>query len=77
IDKVFADPQVKHLKMARPVEHPRLGEIALVGSALTLSGYPKDIRSATPEAGADTEAVLREAGYSGTEIAAMRAKGAI
>ncbi|MDA8049387.1 MAG: CaiB/BaiF CoA-transferase family protein [Rhodospirillales bacterium] len=77
IDKVFADPQVKFLKMARPVKHPRLGEIELVGSAITLSDYPKDIRSATPEAGQHTEAVLREAGYSPAEIADMRAKGAI
>jgi crotonobetainyl-CoA:carnitine CoA-transferase CaiB-like acyl-CoA transferase len=77
IDKVFADPQVQFLKMARPVKHPRLGEIELVGSAITLSGYPKDIRSATPEAGQHTEAVLREAGYSAAEIADMRAKGAI
>lgn len=77
IDKVFADPQVKHLKMARPVTHPRLGEIELVSSAITLSGYPKDVRSPTPEAGAHTEAVLGEIGYSGAEIAAMRAKGAI
>ena len=77
IDKVFADPQVKFLKIARPVRHPRLGEIELVGSAITISGYPKDVRSATPEAGQDTEAVLGELGYSPAEIAAMRAKGAI
>lgn len=77
IDKVFADPQVKHLKLARPVKHPRLGKIELVGSALSVSGYPKDIRSATPEAGADTEAVLHEVGYSDAEITDMRQKGAI
>ena len=77
IDKVFADPQVQYMKMARPVKHPRLGEIALVGSAITLSGYPKDIRTATPETGEHTEAVLREVGYGAAEIAEMRAKGAI
>jgi len=77
IDKVFADPQVQYLKLACPVTHPRLGEIALVGSAITLSGYPKDIRTPTPEAGEHTEAVLKEVGYSAAEIAEMRAKGAI
>ena len=77
IDKVFADPQVQYLHIARPVMHPRLGEIELVGSAITLSGYPKDIRTATPDAGAHTEAVLSEVGYSAAEIAGMRAKGAI
>ncbi|MGH7102391.1 MAG: hypothetical protein ACREFJ_08335, partial [Acetobacteraceae bacterium] len=30
IDKVFADPQVAHLGMARTVTHPRLGRIELV-----------------------------------------------
>jgi len=38
IDKVFADPQVQHLGMARPVEHPRLGTEHVVASALTMSG---------------------------------------
>lgn len=77
IDKVFADPQVRHQGMARPVTHPRLGRIELVGSAITLSGYPKEIRTATPEAGQHTEEVLQEAGFSDVEIAEMRAKGAI
>ncbi len=75
IDQVFADPQVQHLGLARPVSHPRLGEERLVASAITLQGVPKDIRSAAPEAGADTEAVLREAGYTAAEIAALRAEG--
>ncbi len=77
IDKVFADPQVAHLVMARPVTHPRLGRIELVGSAISLSGVPKEIRSPTPEAGQHTEEVLREAGFSDAEITGMRAKGAI
>lgn len=77
IDRVFADPQVQHLGMARPVTHPRLGRIELVGSAISLSGVPKEIRSPTPEAGQHTEEVLREAGFSDAEIAGMRTKGAI
>ena len=77
IDKVFADPQVEHLRMARPVAHPRLGPQRLVASALTLSGVPKDVRSAAPEAGADTDAVLRAAGYDDATLADMRARGVI
>ncbi len=77
IDQVFADPQVAHLGVARPVVHPRLGRIDLVGSPITLTGYPKEIRTATPEAGQHTEEVLQEAGFSDAEIAEMRAKGAI
>jgi formyl-CoA transferase len=77
IDKVFADPQVQHLKMARPVEHPRLGTELLVSSAISISGMPKDIRTPTPDAGAHTDEVLRGVGYTDDEIGEMRAKGAV
>jgi crotonobetainyl-CoA:carnitine CoA-transferase CaiB-like acyl-CoA transferase len=77
IDKVFADPQVEHLGMARPVAHPRLGAQQVVASAITMSGVPKDIRFATRDAGADTDAVLRGAGYSADEINEFRGKGVI
>jgi formyl-CoA transferase len=77
IDQVFADPQVKHLGMARPMRHPTLGEEQVVASAINIEGLPKDIRMATPEADSSTDEVLRSVGYSDAEIAAMRQKGAI
>jgi crotonobetainyl-CoA:carnitine CoA-transferase CaiB-like acyl-CoA transferase len=77
IDQVFADPQVQHLGIARPVVHPRLGPERVVASALTLQGVPKDIRSAAPDAEADTDAVLREVGYDDAALAEMRARGVI
>ncbi len=77
IDQVFADPQVKHLGMATPVQHPALGRQELVASAINISGYSRDIRTPTPEADADTADVLRSVGYSDAEIADMRGKGAI
>jgi formyl-CoA transferase len=77
IDKVFADPQVQHLGIARRVTHPRLGEERLVASPLNIGGFGKDIRTPTPERGADTEAILRAYGYGDEEIEDMRRKGAI
>jgi formyl-CoA transferase len=77
VDAVFADPQVRHLQMARPVHHPRLGTQHLVGSPVNISGVPKNIRTPTPEAAAHTDEVLREAGYTDTEIAHMRKTRAI
>ena len=77
IDNVFADPQVKHLGIARPVMHPRLGPQHVVASPLTLAGVSKDIRTAAPDIAADTDAVLGEAGYSAAEIAALRGRGVI
>ncbi len=77
IDKVFADPQVRHLGMAAPMHHPRLGDKAVVSSAINISGFSKAVRSPTPDAGADTETVLREVGYSDAEIAAMHEQGVV
>ena len=77
IDQVFADPQVKHLGMARTMKSPVVGEKQVVASALTISGFSKDIRLPTPEAGSSTDAVLRGVGYSDAELADMRAKGVI
>jgi formyl-CoA transferase len=72
IDQVFDDPQVKHLGMAQPVEHPELGEIHLVAQPFTLSGHANKLRTATPARGQDTDAVLADLGYSPNEIESMR-----
>ncbi len=77
IDQVFADPQVKHLGLATPVEHKRLGRTELVASPLNLSGVSKAIRTATPERGEHTETVLRSLGYGDAEITDLRRKGAV
>lgn len=72
IDQVFSDPQVQHLGMAQPVEHPQLGPIQLVGQPFTLSGHGQGLRTATPERGQDTEAVLADLGLSPADIAVLR-----
>ena len=77
IDRVFADPQVQHLKMATPVVHPNLGEISLVNSPINLSDVPKGIRTPCPAAGQDTDAVMAELGYSKEQVAELRARGII
>ncbi|HLN07428.1 MAG TPA: CoA transferase [Xanthobacteraceae bacterium] len=77
IDHVFADPQVRHLGMATPMHHPRLGELAVVASPINMTGVRRGVRMATPDAGAHTEEVLRSAGYSDAELSDMRAKGTI
>jgi crotonobetainyl-CoA:carnitine CoA-transferase CaiB-like acyl-CoA transferase len=77
MDEVFANPQVRHLGIAQAVEHPSLGRIELVGQAVTLSRTPSKLKTATPERGEHTDAVLRELGYDGEAIAALRAKKVI
>jgi formyl-CoA transferase len=77
IDKVFDDPQVQHLGIAAPVNSPHYGDTRIVASPLNFAGVKKEIRSATPEAGAHTEEVLEWLGYSKKDVENMRASGAI
>ena len=77
IDQVFADPQVQHLGMARKMQHPELGTEEVVASAINISGYSKDIRLPTPDAGTSTDEVLRSVGYTDAQLADLRKKGVI
>ncbi|MDB5370263.1 MAG: frc 8 [Roseomonas sp.] len=72
MDQVFADEQVKHLGIAWPVQHPKLGEIALVRPPMQLDGVEPP-RVPTPERGQHTSAVLAEFGFSPDEIDSLRA----
>ncbi|MCZ6747767.1 MAG: CaiB/BaiF CoA-transferase family protein [SAR324 cluster bacterium] len=77
LDQVFADPQVQHLGMAGAVTSPALGDLQLVNQPVALSRTPGGVRTAAPEKGADTDAVLEEFGYSKDDIAQLRQSGAI
>jgi crotonobetainyl-CoA:carnitine CoA-transferase CaiB-like acyl-CoA transferase len=77
MNEVFADPQVKHLNITRKVKHKTLGDVEVVGQPIELSRTPWSVRSATPEAGEHTDAVLAELGYSAAEIAALHAGKAV
>jgi len=74
IDQVFADPQVKHLGMEHSVDHPELGPMNLVAQAVRMSGHQPRTGAATPIRGQHTDEVLAEFGFSGDEIADLRAR---
>lgn len=67
--------QVQHVGIAKPMKSPQLGNV--VGSAINMTGVPKDIRIATATAGANTDEVLKSVGYTDKELAQLRAKGVI
>ena len=77
IDETFADPQVQHLAMAAPLDHPRLGEIKIVRHAVSMNRTPHGINRHAPGAGEHTNEVLAEAGLSEDRITSLRASGAI
>jgi crotonobetainyl-CoA:carnitine CoA-transferase CaiB-like acyl-CoA transferase len=77
IDEVFADPQVRHLGMAKSVEHPVLGKLDVVNNAVTLGGAGEMVYHATPERGQHTREVLKEFGYSENDIDELAQGGII
>ena len=78
IDKTFAEPQVEHLGIARPVKHPKLGDIKVVGQPINLSDapQPKELKP-TPEMGEHNERVLAGLGYDKKAIQELRAGGVV
>lgn len=78
IDKTFAEPQVQHLGIARPVNHPKLGDIKVVGQPINLSDFPQPAAlKPTPELGQHTDEVLAGLGYDAAKIAALKSGGVI
>ena len=77
VDQMFADPQVQHLGMAVPMQHPTRGKVAIVNQAVALSRTPCVLDRPTPGLGEHTDEVLGEIGYSKDDIAAFRRGKAI
>ncbi len=77
IDQMFEDPQVKHLAMEHPVDHPDLGPMNLVGQAYNLSRFKPKTGMPTPDRGQHTDDVLEEFGFDAAEIEDLRVRGVL
>ena len=75
--EVFSDPVVRHLGLIAEVDHPTAGRVRAPGIPVRLSGTPPSVRTAPPLLGEHTDAVLRELGYSDSEIDALKRDGAV
>jgi crotonobetainyl-CoA:carnitine CoA-transferase CaiB-like acyl-CoA transferase len=74
---IVADPQFQALGTIHEVEDPELGPMKMQGPLFRLSNYDAVISFTGRAPGADTDSVLNELGYSGSEIAALREDGAV
>lgn len=77
VSETFDDPQVRHLGIAAPLEHPELGTLRLVGQPVHLGRHDPAPRTAAPDPGEHTGEVLRELGLSDDDITQLRRDGAV
>ena len=73
VDELFGDADI-HLPLHASVQHRRLGQVKLVNQMVELSRTPAQLRSAIPELGEHTEAILAGLGYDADAIAGLRAR---
>ncbi|HKN10778.1 MAG TPA: CaiB/BaiF CoA-transferase family protein [Pseudomonadota bacterium] len=77
LEEVGEDPQVKARRMIVELEAPGGRKVKQVGISVKLSQTPGSIRSLAPELGQNTNELLTELGYSGTDIERWTNQGAI
>ena len=77
IDKVFDDPQVKHLGIAQSIDTIPFGQTHLVGQPFNLSRSPSIMKQRPPEKGEHNEDVLLDLGYSSEELDELKSKNII
>ncbi|MFQ6710245.1 CoA transferase, partial [Bordetella pertussis] len=70
--QALADPQAAQLAALRPMAHPDLGEIEVVGLPVAFSAIPAMPCAPAPAHGADTQAILRDLGMDGDTYEALR-----
>ena len=77
IDKVFDDPQVKHLGIAQSIDTIPFGQTQLVGQPFNLSRSPSIMKQRPPEKGEHNEDVFLDLGYSSEELDELKSKNVI
>ena len=77
IAQMHADPQALAREMIVETVHPAVGPTKAIGLPIKFSDTPGGVRRPAPVFGQHTREVLREHGYSDSEIDQMAAQGAI
>ena len=77
VAEVCTNPQLVERGKVVERPHPTAGTVQMIGQPIELSDTPARIETAPPLLGEQTDAVLREAGYSEAEIERFRASGVV
>ena len=77
IAQMHADPQAQAREMIVQTTHPVAGPVKSIGLPIKFSETPGSVQRAAPLLGEHTREVLREHGYSESEIDQMAEQGAI
>jgi len=73
--QVFDDPQSQHLGMTLPTPHPKVPDLRTTGFPYRMSETNPEVRCPPPLLGEHTAEVLRELGYTDSEIVSAGAAG--
>lgn len=74
VEQVLQDPQMESRPSLRPMAHPTLGEIDVVGMPLEFSRMQPAVRRHSPMHGEQTDELLGEIGYTPAQIGDLRAR---
>jgi crotonobetainyl-CoA:carnitine CoA-transferase CaiB-like acyl-CoA transferase len=78
VDRVLADPQVRHRQMVTDLVHPGLGRVPTLGTPIKVDGALALTPAPPPRLGEHSDGVLRDLlGYSVERVAALRAAGVV
>ncbi len=78
VDRVLADPQVRHRRMVVELDHPHHGPLPTLGTPIKVDGALDLAVTAAPRLGQHTDQILTELlKYSGECVAALRQQGVI
>ncbi len=77
IDKTLSDPQIIERGLIESIIHPKCGEIKLLRTPIHIEETDLNIRRHPPLLGEHTNSILKELGYSESEIETFKAKGVV
>lgn len=77
LTEALSDPQVAAQEMVLDVPHPGHGTVRMTGFPMKFSETPLALRHPAPDLGAQSDAVLTDAGFDADTIATLRRDGVI